>query len=285
MATSVTLPSLGEEDALGRIITWLRVSKRTRSYPQSPADLHLPDLFHQIGTEVRSQNPALQGAGMYTTDLSRNTSSFYAATWGLVGRGILFPVTSTPQVVGQSFTLTEYGQRWLDGSSGLEWVPSQPGRAAELLRNHSSRFGAAFLARAMEAVACYRGQTYLACCTMCGAASESIILAVAAEKLGDRNAAEVTYARTGGRSKIEKLLLQGRNKHIQTSMQQFLELLKYWRDDAAHGMDSSIAEEEAFVSILLLLRFAAFAEERWEELVQRDPMSREITASPAGAVS
>ncbi len=43
-------------------------------------------------------------------------------------------------------------------------------------------------------------------------------------------------------------------------------LLKYWRDEAAHGKASNIKEEEAFTSLGLLLRFAMFMDNNWNEL-------------------
>jgi len=45
-----------------------------------------------------------------------------------------------------------------------------------------------------------------------------------------------------------------------------MNLLKYWRDESAHGIESKIQEEEAFTSLLLLLRFAQFADSRWQDL-------------------
>jgi hypothetical protein len=47
--------------------------------------------------------------------------------------------------------------------------------------------------------------------------------------------------------------------------------LKYWRDDAAHGADTTISETEAFSSLLFLLRFAQFAYEGWENLTASNP--------------
>jgi hypothetical protein len=45
-------------------------------------------------------------------------------------------------------------------------------------------------------------------------------------------------------------------------------LLNYWRDSAAHGRNSHIGENEAYTALLLLLRFAMFASDRWAELTQ-----------------
>ena len=40
-----------------------------------------------------------------------------------------------------------------------------------------------------------------------------------------------------------------------------MELLKYWRDEAAHGPASNISEAEAFTSPMLLMRLARYADE------------------------
>jgi hypothetical protein len=46
----------------------------------------------------------------------------------------------------------------------------------------------------------------------------------------------------------------------------YVDLLKYWRDSSAHGRAVRISELEAWTSLLLLLRFARWADERWEGL-------------------
>jgi hypothetical protein len=38
------------------------------------------------------------------------------------------------------------------------------------------------------------------------------------------------------------------------------------RDEASHGAESTIDEEEAFLALINLLRFAHFADNRWAEL-------------------
>jgi hypothetical protein len=44
-------------------------------------------------------------------------------------------------------------------------------------------------------------------------------------------------------------------------------LIKYWRDESAHGKASGITDNEAYTSIALLLRFSKFANDNWSELV------------------
>jgi hypothetical protein len=45
-----------------------------------------------------------------------------------------------------------------------------------------------------------------------------------------------------------------------------LSLLKYWRDDAAHGGASGVTEATAFTSIVLLVRLAALFDDNWSKL-------------------
>ena len=140
------------------------------------------------------------------------------------------------------------------------------GRFSQLLTSHSTRFGSGYHARSQEAVSCYRAHTYLACCAMCGAASESILLALAIGKVGNEEQVLREYRTNTGRTKIERLLLAQQNSYIQQELPNYTSLLKYWRDDAAHGMNTNISEGEAFTSLILLLRFAQFADDRWDEL-------------------
>ena len=46
---------------------------------------------------------------------------------------------------------------------------------------------------------------------------------------------------------------------IKREYQGYSSLLKYWRDESAHGKISGINDNEAYTSIALLLRFAKFA--------------------------
>jgi hypothetical protein len=45
-----------------------------------------------------------------------------------------------------------------------------------------------------------------------------------------------------------------------------MSLLSYWRDEAAHGTVSEIAEIEAHTALGRLVRFAQFTSDNWDEL-------------------
>ena len=102
---------------------------------------------------------------------------------------------------------------------------------------------------------------------MCGAAAESIILALAIQKSGDETKVMSMYSASGGRGRIENLIIGKKDKSIQDEFRSYVGLLKYWRDISAHGKMSGIQDPEAYTSLALLLRFAQFANDRWEQLV------------------
>ena len=62
-------------------------------------------------------------------------------------------------------------------------------------------------------------------------------------------------------------LLIGQVKEpIRREYSSYFGLLKYWRDESAHGTVSGIQDNEAFTSLALLLRFAHFMDDNWEDL-------------------
>jgi hypothetical protein len=104
---------------------------------------------------------------------------------------------------------------------------------------------------------------------MCGASAESIILSAAIEK--EKNETEILkkYISANGRSKIENILIGKARKQLQDDYRDCSKLLKYWRDEAAHGRASNIEDNEAYTSLALLLRLAMFINDNWDELVNK----------------
>jgi hypothetical protein len=95
---------------------------------------------------------------------------------------------------------------------------------------------------------------------MCGAAAESILLALAGEKR-DPTVVLNMYQGPNGRTKVQNLLIGQADEHTKRAFDRYMSLLSYWRDEAAHGRASKIAEDEAFTSLLSLLRLARYADE------------------------
>jgi hypothetical protein len=196
--------------------------------------------------------------------------AFYDAAWSMCRRGILRPgVTQYGQQVtdsgsgGAGFALTPQGRRWLEHSDAVDLVPTEPSRFAQMLDNVGGRYGPGFQERALEAVRCYEAQTYLACCAMCGAAAETVILSLAVEKTGDAAKIIKDYESAGGRGRIENLLLGQQRPAIQNEFRGYTSLLKYWRDSAAHATAADISDPEAYTSLALLLRMAKSADDNW----------------------
>jgi hypothetical protein len=179
----------------------------------------------------------------------------------------------TGVIIGGGFNLTSYGRAWLIDTSGFECVPSEYGRFAAMPAGHSQRFGHGYHSRAQEAARCYQAHAYYACCTMCGAAAESITLALAIAKSGDEERVLRDYNTMGGRGKVERLLTSQIRDHLKHSLTIYMDLLRYWRDSAAHGLSVDVGEEEAFTSLMLLLRLAQFGDSNWGDLTLRSNAS------------
>jgi hypothetical protein len=192
---------------------------------------------------------------------------FSCALWELCRRGVLRPGLREfsesgvgHNTFGCGFSVTPQGTTWLQHAEYDHLASVIPGRFVELLSAHERRFGSAFLARGAEAIRCYSAHAFLACCAMCGAAAESILLALARE----REAPEVVwkkYFSVGGRGRLENLLIGQAPDHVKREFQGFMVLITYWRNEAAHGGDTTIREVEAFTSLMLLLRLARYADE------------------------
>jgi hypothetical protein len=100
---------------------------------------------------------------------------------------------------------------------------------------------------------------------MCGAAAESILLAAAIAKSSEEEVLR-KYASSGGRNKVENIIIGQASAKVQQEFRGLTVLLKYWRDEAAHGRASSISDDEAYTSLALLLRFAHYAHDHWSEI-------------------
>ncbi len=136
------------------------------------------------------------------------------------------------------------------------------------MSEHRSRFGEGFMRRATEAINCYDVRQYLACCVMAGAAAEGIILTAAIARSGDEEETLRAYLGRDGRRVIERRLTGQAQRHIQDDFRSYMDLLKFWRDNAAHGAITSIAEEEAYLALVNLARFARFVEQNWSDLTK-----------------
>ena len=168
---------------------------------------------------------------------------------------------------GNGYSLTPFGRGWLPESDRDDFCPN----GARSLCRHVQTLPIAFRLRvyecAQEAIPCYGAHAYLACGAICGAAAESILLAVAVAKKGDEEEVLRAYNAARGRSRAESDIGLGQpREELKREFRRYTVLLKYWRDEAAHGKASGISDNEAFTSLAYLLRFVQFADAHWNEL-------------------
>ena len=264
-----SMPDISEEDAFAFIVQFLQTPPKDYRGKYG-YDVYIPDVMYEY-LRRKFNVPSHDEAGRHYGRLS---AWFYAAAWEMCRRGILRPgVRSYNQQVtedgsgGNGYSITPAGTRWLtEAGARYDYVPVEPGRFAALLDQYAARYGQGFKERSQEAVRCYGAHAYLACCAMCGAAAESIFLAVAIAK--DRDAAKIEkmYLAGGGRGRVEKLIVGSLAQPPADEFKGYVSLLKYWRDNAAHGMASGIKDPEAYTALAILLRFAQFTNDRWAEL-------------------
>jgi hypothetical protein len=198
---------------------------------------------------------------------------FYDAAWELCRIGVLRPGPHASMgqgmgggtYSGDGYSITEFGHQWL-ANPDRHAAAADPSRMSEILVSFAQMYGPGFAQRAVEAVRCHRTQNYLAACVMSGAAAESILLAVASEKTKDEQKVLKQYAGAGGRGLTAKLVMSGLRGSIVRQFEAALQVLHYWRDDAAHGMSTTISEVEAYASLTQLLRLAQFCSDRWVDL-------------------
>jgi hypothetical protein len=198
---------------------------------------------------------------------------FYDVAWELCRIGVLRPGPHASMgqgsigggtYSGDGYSITQFGHKWLVDPDRR--AVGDPSRMSEIFSSFDTKYGPGFAQRAVEALRCHRTANYLATCVMAGAAAESILLAVAIAKAKDEPKVLKQYASAGGRGRVTKLVTVGLTGSTVRTFEAALQVLHYWRDDAAHGMATTITEVEAYASLTQLLRLAQFCSDRWTEL-------------------
>ncbi len=255
--------------ALAAIIERLRV--KPDGYRHYGYGVYLPHIWWEYVAEREGIPPeALHKLQQFDQEVS---PYFYAAAWELCRRGILRPgVTRLGQQAtedgagGNGYSLTPLGRRWLEETGDLQFIPTEPIHIARLLEPFAERFGLGYHQRAQEAVKCYIAHAHMACCAMCGAAAESILLSAAIAKEGDEERVLGRYQAAGGRRRVEAGLLGHVGGDTERRFKSFTDLLSYWRDASSHGRAIAFSDVEAFDALSRLLRFSQFVNDRWDEL-------------------
>lgn len=255
-------------DAVDLLIRWLREPDHG-SYGAYGYGIYLPALVRTYLSKQGIHHDDQEGK------LQEMMPELYAAAWELCRRGILRPgvhsynaQATADGASGNGYSITPFGKQWLAEADHDDFVPTEPERFAQMLAPYRQCFGPAFQERAQEAIRCYGAHAYLACCTMCGAAAESVLLATAIAK-EDEDTVLGQYNTAGGRRRVENLILGKIRQELRDEYTGYMTLLKYWRDQAAHGAASRIQDNEAYTSLALLLRFAIFVHDHWAELTMK----------------
>jgi hypothetical protein len=265
------LAAVAQEDAFSFIVRYLREVKDVRQRHQGVGsygyDIYLPNIMKEY----------LRSKSIDPDELERQPSvfspSFYAAAWELCRRGILRPgitaydlQSTTEGSAGNGYSITPAGKAWLESAHQYDFDPLDETRFSKQLEKFSRLFGPGYQERSKEAIRSYHLLLHLACCAMCGAAAESILLRLATEKNADEEKVLDMYSRLGGRKKVEDLLLGDKSVSVQKEFHTYFGLLTYWRDSASHGKASGIQEMEAHMALVLLLKLAQAAERNWAGL-------------------
>jgi hypothetical protein len=202
--------------------------------------------------------------------------SFYDAAWELCRIGILRPGVKNSGLYiddigagGGGFCLTAFGYAWISEKNSNDYIPSDPNRYSQMMEPFQSTFGQRYFERAREAIRCYNANAFLACSAMCGASVESILLA-AAIKLKSEEEIFKMYAGAKGRNRVETLVFEKGNDYIKRIYPRYTDLIRYWRVEAAHGQPFKIGDDEAYTSMVMLLRFARFMHDHWKDLIGED---------------
>jgi hypothetical protein len=265
----VDVPSV--EDALDFLVDRLRdTPPSTRNYGYDLWISNVTDHYAQLLVPRQPGQPHYE----WQPVSAEVSPPFMDAAWQLRRLGVLRPgirelgLQAVPE--GAGYALTEFGRTWLVEHSSPAYVPTDPGRMASLLTHRRDLFGEVYVLRAADAARCYSAHAYYACCAMIGAAAESILVAAAVVKLGEAAALKI-YRGNSGRKLLTEAVLKGCPAYVAHEFRLHTELIALWRDQSAHAHSDAIGETEAFVNFRGLIKFAQFAEQRWQHLTRSSP--------------
>lgn len=258
-----------EEDAyawLAKLLFECFKLNRPMEQSQHCYDVYLPKVVDNF-FKVHGANDGSAIARQFQHKVYR---AFFDATWQMCLRGLLRPSAADQpyeyhRVAGDGFSFTERGLKWF-AEGEMDSIILSASRMDQLLGAYSEKFGDGYAERVHQAVLCHNARAFLACCAMCGAAAESILLATAIEKEKDEAGVLAKYKAQSGRRTIEKIIFDGHKDGFVAQFKSGLELLKHWRDESAHGTATGYDDVEATSALSHLLRFAQRVDEKWTDL-------------------
>jgi hypothetical protein len=256
------------DDAIQFLINLAKGRHRPTDYAKYGYEIHLRDAVLIYWRDVEQVSIPRD---LKSQEAEKLAEFFYDAAWELCRRGIFRPsvkhILDQGEAGGRGYSVTAAGRVWLERADEALVVPMEPSRFAQRVEKFRARLGDGFFQRAQEAIRCHFATTYLACCAMCGSATESILLRVAIAKTGDEQEVLRVYRSASGRRQVESIVVGRLREPLASQFRNLTDLLKYWRDEAAHGVISDISEFEAHEALARLLRFAHFVDDHWNELV------------------
>lgn len=228
------------------------------------------DLYPRCGAEAAALQ--LQGderrREQYALEL---TPTFYDAAWELCRRGLVRPGVrrAGDQAVDDGgYSLTAFGRNALPELDVTSILLIQPGSLSATFQQYQNRFGTGFLQRAQEAIKCRNAEAWLACCAMVGAAAESVLLALAIAKMGSEEQALALYKRANGRQLLLNSIVGQANAPRRVMLTTFAGIVSLWRDEAAHGQMSPIANANADEALRQLLHMCQWVDREWTNLTE-----------------
>jgi hypothetical protein len=224
----------------------------------------IADAYWWQRTQIHLQN-------MQAPEIDPYYQPFYDGAWRLCLMGVLRPGQFTkttgirgPGFDGDGYSLTTFGRTWVKRAEPRP--TSDPSRFGFLLAQFEARFGPGYGQRAAEAVGCYLTGNHLACCVLSGAAAESILLAIAIVKSGDEQRVLAEYRTASGRRRVTNAIVGNVTKPIPEHFTTALSIISFWRDEAGHGLRTTISEIEAYGALSHLIRLAQFSTDNWGTL-------------------
>ena len=265
------------DDVIRYLCKYIR-EQTSKTRQQYGFQLWLPFAVHSYACDELDRDRSAQ---LSRRDAEQLAPIFLDACWELCRRGILrgSVVDLNHQGTGaggsgHGYTVTAAGDAWIEKALERSLaLPTERMRFVQMFEQFRARLGDGYFQRAREAANCHFATTYLACCAMCGAAAESILLALAIAKDGDNDKVIATYRSASGRRKVENMIVGQLADPLKTRLPRLMDLINYWRDEAAHAELSDISEYEAFEALAMLLRLAHLADDHWDELTMSRPLS------------
>lgn len=277
---SQPIETLGLDEAMAVTLEYLR---EVASRPHGQRGMYGYDLWAPSVANAW----AAQVCGTDTfrrENIARRASPvFFEAAWELCRRGLIRPgirETGAQAVAGGcGYSLTLRGREALTAGDADRFVAFQPGALATAFAKFKDRFGDGYHQRCQEAIRCRDSEAWVAAMAMIGAAAESIVLATANARMGNKDAVLKAYSSATGRKKLFNDIAPTSKPHLARPLSIAIGLLNYWRDETSHNAATAITGPEVEQALRELLHLVQFVEDNWDELTSTAKASSKAAAS------